>query len=99
MNTSNTNLTLRLMREEIKSRKLATLLHQLGIEEQCQWLPSFNNSIAERLGLDTDEAFHQYDVTMDALARKVSNEKDLHNVLQSVSGFLDEIDSLAELRV
>lgn len=99
MKTSNTSLTLHLMREEIKSRKLATLLHQLGVEEQCQWLPSFNNTIAERLGLESDEAFHHYDKTMEAIARKVSNENDLNKMLKSVTGFLSEIDYLSNVRL
>jgi len=58
MNTPiNTKLTLRLMREELKSRKLGILLYQLGVEEPCKWLPSFNDPIADYLQLETDEDF------------------------------------------
>lgn len=100
MNTSlNIPLTLRLMREEVKSRKLASLLHQLGVEEQCKWLPSFNDPIAESLGLETDEDFNNYDLMMDAIACKISNENDLNNVVALVGRFLGEIEYLKKLKV
>lgn len=53
-----------LIREELKSRKLAAILHGLGVEEQCPWLPSLNDPIADCIGIHTDAEFHEYDMLM-----------------------------------
>ncbi|MEJ0055758.1 MAG: hypothetical protein WDN75_08960 [Bacteroidota bacterium] len=67
------SIAIALLREELKSRKLAILLAQLGVSD-CQLLPSLNEPIAECLGLDTDEAFLEYDRIMNECAEKVGSE-------------------------
>ena len=65
-------LALLLIREELKSRKLATILLELGVKN-CQLLPSLNEPIAEYLGLDTDEAFLEYDRLVDECTKEIDD--------------------------
>jgi len=76
MITKNT-LTLLFVRAELKSRRLGILLHQLGVEEQCPWLPSFNDIIAECLDIKTDEEFLKYDKMMEVHASHIARVEDI----------------------
>jgi hypothetical protein len=76
-----------LLREELKSRKLSELLHQLGVEK-CPWLPSLNEPIAECLGLNSDEAFLEYDKVIDGSVKMLNNSGDLGETVRQIIGKL-----------
>jgi hypothetical protein len=78
-----------LLREELKSRKLASILHDLGVEEQCPWLPCLNDPIAECLGIQTD-AFQEYDMLMDLFAQHTSTIEDIASTARRIADELNK---------
>jgi hypothetical protein len=83
-----------LLREELKSRKLARIFRQLGVGEQCPWLPSFNEHIAQSLRLDTDESFRKYDALMEELAQEINSLTEIDVKRQELMSRLATADIL-----
>ena len=86
---SRKGLTLLLL-QELKSRKLSILLHQLGVEE-CLWLPSLNEPIAQYLGLKTDEEFREFDIMVDKCVKEISDASDLKPTVINLMSRLSNI--------
>lgn len=78
-----TNHLTHLLSADLKSRKLSQVLHSLGVEE-CPWLPSLSEPIAEALGLRTDEGFKEYDILMDDCALQIENPHDVKAMAEYV---------------
>ena len=92
INLSSDMLTI-LIREEIKARKLAAILHALGVEEQCPWLPSLNDPIADCIGIHTDAEFQEYDELMDQCVNHTFTTKDAIKIAIALANNLKPIVS------
>lgn len=70
-------LTLSLIREELKSRKLFRALHAAGIDD-CYYQPHLDSIILRNLGLDdsSDETFDRYTTIMNKRAKKIEPDKE-----------------------
>lgn len=73
----NIQLSIYLIKEELKSRKLFHALHEVGLDD-CYFQPHLDTLIMESLGLcdGTDETFKIYDEIMDRRSRKIEADKD-----------------------
>ena len=67
-----TQQTLYLIREELKSRKLFQALHQVGLDD-CYFQPHLDSLILKTIGLDnhTDETFIKYDDIVEKRSKKI----------------------------
>lgn len=74
-----------LLREELKSRKLALILHDLGVEEQCPWLPTLNEPIADCLGIRTDAEFQKYNMLMERFANQTHTVGDISTFVAAIT--------------
>ncbi len=73
----NIQLSIYLIKEELKSRKLFHALHEVGLDD-CYFQPHLDVLIMESLGLcdGTDETFTRYDEIMDRRSKKIEADHD-----------------------
>ncbi len=73
----NIQMSIYLIKEELKSRKLFHALHDAGIDD-CYFQPHLDILIIESLGLrdGTDETFKMYDEIMDRRSKKIEADND-----------------------
>ncbi|GCC51925.1 hypothetical protein SanaruYs_21560 [Chryseotalea sanaruensis] len=73
----NIQLSIYLIKEELKSRKLFHALHEVGIDD-CYFQPHLDVLIMESMGLcdSTDETFTRYDEIMDRRSKKIEADND-----------------------
>ena len=66
------DFTLRLIREELKSRKLFETLHEVGLDD-CYFQPHLDELILSTLGIDDtgDEIFEKYNAVLKRRTRKI----------------------------
>lgn len=74
---SDIQLSLYLIKEELKSRKLFHALHQVGIDD-CYFQPHLDFLILESFGLDdgSDEIFNVYDNILEKRSKKIDADND-----------------------
>jgi len=70
--TTNTNFTLHLIREELKTRKFFNTLRKAGIED-CYLQPDLGTLILKSLGLNDgkDDTFYYYSDLMDLHSKRI----------------------------
>lgn len=70
-------VSLYLIREELKSRKLFHALQEAGIDD-CYFQPHLDTLILEHAGLDADSdvIFNRYNEIMDYRSRKIGRDPD-----------------------
>ena len=67
--------TLYLIREELKSRKLFWVLHEVGLDD-CYYQPHLDSLIMKMLGIDSsDENFIRYMDIMDRRSKKIDADQ------------------------
>jgi hypothetical protein len=73
----NIQMSIYLIKEELKSRKLFQALHEIGLDD-CYFQPHLDVLIMESMGLcdDTDETFSIYDEIMDRRSKKIEADYD-----------------------
>jgi len=66
------DLSLYLIREELKTRKFFNILREVGIED-CYYQPDLGTLILKSLGIDDgkDETFYNYSDLMDRCSRQI----------------------------
>lgn len=71
------DLTLFLIKEELKSRKLFHALHEVGLDD-CYFQPHLDSLILRSVGLDdgTDETFSIYDDIIERRSKKIEADND-----------------------
>jgi hypothetical protein len=74
---SETQVSLYLIKEELKSRKLFHALHDVGLDD-CYFQPHLDSLILRSVGLDdgTDETFSIYDNILEKRSRKIESDND-----------------------
>jgi hypothetical protein len=71
-----TQTTLFLIREELKSRKLFDALHQAGLDD-CYFQPHLDSLILKTMGIDhSDETFNLYNDIMEKRSVKISADRE-----------------------
>ena len=75
---SDTQITLYLIKEELKSRKLFQALHEVGLDD-CYFQPHLDSLILRSVGIDDglDETFEVYTAIMDKRSKKIDMDHDL----------------------
>lgn len=70
-------VSLYLIREELKSRKLFSALHQAGIDD-CYFQPHLDSLILRSVGIDdaSDETTNQYNEILDRRSKKITADND-----------------------
>lgn len=91
-------LTLYLIKEELKSRKLFHALHEVGLDD-CYFQPHLDSLILRSVGLDdhTDETFARYDAILDKRSKKIEADYDsiMKQALKVYHELLNEKKKLA----
>ena len=74
---SQTQMSLYLIKEELKSRKLFHALHEVGLDD-CYFQPHLDSLILRSVGLDdhTDDTFTIYDTILDKRSKKIEADYD-----------------------
>lgn len=74
---SETQLSLYLIKEELKSRKLFHALHEVGLDD-CYFQPHLDSLILRSVGLDdgTDKTFSLYDNIIEKRSKKIEADYD-----------------------
>ncbi len=74
---SKVQVSLYLIREELKSRKLFQALHKVGLDD-CYFQPHLDSLILRTVGLDdgTDETFGIYDEIIERRSKKIEADRD-----------------------
>lgn len=74
---SEAQLSLYLIKEELKSRKLFHALHEAGLDD-CYFQPHLDSLILKSVGLDdgTDETFSLYDNIIEKRSKKIEADYD-----------------------
>lgn len=74
---SDTQFSLYLIKEELKSRKLFQALHEVGLDD-CYFQPHLDSLILRSVGLDdgTDETFSIYDSIIEKRSKKIEADYD-----------------------
>jgi len=74
---SDVQTSLYLIREELKSRKLFHVLHEVGLDD-CYFQPHLDSLILRSLGLDdgTDETFNIYHEIIEKRSMKIHDDYD-----------------------
>lgn len=75
------NLLHHLLREELKSRRLACLLHEIGLNDS-RYTVTLNEPIAQLLQLKTDKEFFEYDRLMDRHAKRLKGDE--YSLIQEI---------------
>jgi hypothetical protein len=87
-------LTLYLIREELKSRKLFLTLHEVGIDD-CYYQPHLDSLILNNVGLDdgSDETFNICQQILDKRSRKIEADNDsiMNQALKAYHELQDEV--------
>jgi hypothetical protein len=88
-------LTISLIREELKSRKLFLALHQVGLDD-CYFQPHLDALILDSLGITehTDDLFGQYDEILERHSKKIT--ADGNSVTKHANGVYGELMALKE---
>jgi hypothetical protein len=89
---SETQVSLCLIKEELKSRKLFEALHQAGLDE-CYYQPHLDSLILKSIGLDdhTDETFARYDAIIEKRSKKI--EADYESIMkQALKVYMELIE-------
>lgn len=97
----NIQVSIYLIKEELKSRKLFHALHEVGLDD-CYFQPHLDSLIMESLGLsdDTDETFRRYDEIMDRRSKKIEADNDsiMKQALKVYHELLNEKSKLGYLK-
>lgn len=74
---NSTQISLCLIKEELKSRRLFQALHLVGLDD-CYFQPHLDSLILRSVGLDdgTDETFEAYDHIIDRRCKKIEADND-----------------------
>ena len=74
---SDTQITLYLIKEELKSRKLFHALHEAGLDD-CYFQPHLDSLILRSIGWDdgSDETFMTYHAIVERRSRKIEADND-----------------------
>lgn len=79
-------LTLCLIKEELKSRKFFHALHEVGLDD-CYYQPHLGRLILQSMGMDddVDEIFNRYDAIMEKRSRKIEagNDRIMKQVMKA----------------
>lgn len=75
---SNAQITLFLIKEELKARKLFHALHEVGLDD-CYFQPHLDSLILRSVGIDdgSDETFEVYTAIMDKRSKKIDMDHDV----------------------
>ena len=70
-------VSLYLIKEELKSRKLFQALHEIGLDD-CYFQPHLDSLILKSIGMEnvSDETFHIYDTIIERRSRKIEADHD-----------------------
>jgi hypothetical protein len=94
---ASTQITIFLIREELKSRKHFNTLHQLGLTE-CHYQPHLDSLILETLGIDasSDETFEVYDSIIEKRSNKIepTNDSVMKQAMKAYHELLSEKKNL-----
>jgi hypothetical protein len=97
----NIQMSIYLIKEELKSRKLFHALHEVGIDD-CYFQPHLDILIMESIGLcdDTDETFKIYDEIMDKRSKKIEADNDsiMKQALKVYQELLNKKKKLTNIR-
>lgn len=97
----NIQLSIYLIKEELKSRKLFHALHEVGLDD-CYFQPHLDVLIMESLGLcdGTDETFSMYEEIMDRRSKKIEADHDsiMKQALKVYHELLNEKEKLTNTR-
>ncbi len=79
--SSEVQVQLYLIKEELKSRKLFHALHEVGLDD-CYFQPHLDSLILKSIGLDnhTDETFVKYDDIVERRSKKI--EADYESIMK-----------------
>jgi len=86
-------ISLYLIREELKSRRLFQSLHQVGLDD-CWFQPHLDSLILESMGMEeyNDEMFARYDAILEKRSRKIEASND--SVMKQAMKVYGELCSL-----
>lgn len=90
--SSEVQVQLYLIKEELKSRKLFQALHQVGLDD-CYFQPHLDSLILKSIGLDdhTDETFNKYDDIVEKRSKKI--EADYGSIMkQALKAYMELIE-------
>ncbi len=94
-------LSIYLIKEELKSRRLFHALHEVGLDD-CYFQPHLDVLILESIGLSdrTDETLSMYEAIMDRRSKKIEADNDsvMKQALKAYHELLNEKEKLRQTK-